>query len=142
MTRNAWTFIIVPDAKSQCKRYNIPHVVVYILGVTIVTLLVAGGIFLNMMLSTYNAVVTKAEQVEKLKKISVSQKNMLDRYEEDATQLGKNLVQIKQLNARLLVLTGLDPEKGGNNLGLGGPEKKNAKNAPKMDVQDNKNDQE
>lgn len=124
MTHHSFTFIIVPDAQSQCKRYNLPRVAFYIFGVTAVILLVAAGIFINMMFSQYSAVVTKAEQVAKLKKISLSQKNTLDRYGEDVTQLGKNLAQIKGLNARLLVLTGLDPAKGGSNLGLGGPEKK------------------
>ena len=137
MAHNSWTFIIVPDAKSQCKRYRIPDIVFYILGVTGVVLLVVLGILINTMFGQYNAVSKKAEQVDKLKKMSLSQKNMLDRYEEDIVQLGKNLSQIKQLNSRLMILTGVDPEKGGNNLGLGGPEK----GSSKLKGQDEKNGQ-
>jgi hypothetical protein len=122
MASNSYTFIIVPDAKSQCKRYVIPNFVFYILGVTGVVLLVVLSILIHTMLGEYRAVSKKMAQLQKLKKVSLSQKSSIDRYEEDIVQLSKNLSHIKQLNSRLMILTGLDPERGENNLGLGGPE--------------------
>ena len=122
MASNSYTFIIVPDAKSQCKRYVIPNFVFYILGVTGVVLLVVLSILIHTMLGEYRAVSKKMAQLQKLKKVSLSQKGSIDRYEEDIVQLSKNLSHIKQLNSRLMILTGLDPERGENNLGLGGPE--------------------
>jgi hypothetical protein len=122
MASNSYTFIVVPDAKSQCKRYVIPNFVFYILGVTGVVLLVVLSILIHTMLGEYRAVSKKMAQLQKLKKVSLSQKSSIDRYEEDIVQLSKNLSHIKQLNSRLMILTGLDPERGENNLGLGGPE--------------------
>ncbi len=136
MANNSYTFIVVPDAKSQCKRYVIPMFVFYILGVTGTVLLVVLSILIHTMLIEYRAVSKKVEQVEKLKKISLSQENTIGRYEEDIVQLSKNLSHIKQLNSRLMILTGLDPEGGENNLGLGGPEE----GGSKLKVQESEED--
>jgi len=122
MASNSCTFIIVPDATSQCKRYNIPKSILYIAGIVGVTLFIMLGIILHTAGSEYRTMSMKIDQLEKLKKISISQRSTIERYEEDITQLSKNLSQIKQLNARLMMLTGLDPTKGENNLGLGGSE--------------------
>ena len=127
MASNAYTFIIVPDARSQCRRYVIPNSVFYILGVTGAVLLVVLSILIHTMLGEYRVVSKKMAQLQKLKKISLSQKSTIDRYEEDIVQLSKNLSHIKQLNSRLMILTGLDPERGENNLGVGGPEDGNSK---------------
>lgn len=64
--------------------------------------------------------VMKFEQFEKLKKISLNQKNSIDRYERDIAQLSKHLAQIKQLNNRLTILTGLESVNGEKDFGLGG----------------------
>jgi hypothetical protein len=88
------------------------------------------------MLGEYRAVSKKVVQLNKLKRVSLSQKSTIDRYEEDIVQLSKNLSHIKQLNSRLTILTGLDPERGENNLGLGGPED----GSTKVKNQDSKND--
>jgi hypothetical protein len=127
MARNSCTFIVVPDAKSQCKRYVIPNFVFYLLGVLGVVLLVVLSIVIHSMLGEYRAVSQKMAQLQKLKKVSLSQNSTIDRYEEDIVQLSKNLSHIEQLNSRLMILTGLDPEGGENNLGLGGPEDGNLK---------------
>jgi hypothetical protein len=94
--------------------------VLYGTGIGFVMFFTIVGIGFYTMLMEYRAVSMKMAQFEKLKKISVSQRNTIDRYEQDITQLSKQLSQIKQLNARLMVLTGLDPTNGENNLGLGG----------------------
>ena len=120
MTSNSYTFIVVPDAKSQCKRVTISSSVFCILGVSGIILLVVAGIILNGLLSDYNAVSSKAAQVETLKKVSVSRQETIDRYEEEVTQLSNTLAHIQHLNSRLMVLAGLDPERGEQNLGLGG----------------------
>ncbi len=122
MASNSYTFIVVPDAQSQCKRYVIPYVVLYLVGVGGIILLVVLSLLIYTMLSEYRAVSKKVEQLEQLKKISLSHNRTIDRYEADIAQLSKNLTQIKQLNARLTILTGLDPERGENNFGLGGLE--------------------
>jgi hypothetical protein len=63
----------------------------------------------------------KAARLEKLKKVASSQRNTIDRYEQDITQLSKHLTNIKQLNSRLMVLTGLDPAKSSDTaVGVGG----------------------
>lgn len=122
MASNSCTFIIVPDATSQCKRYHIPKSFLYIAGISGVSLIVVLGIVLHTALSEYRTMSMKINQLEKLKKISLSQKGSIDRYEEDILQLSKHLTRIKQLNNRLMMLAGLDPTDGENNLGLGGSE--------------------
>lgn len=122
MASHTYTFIIVPDAKSQCKRFTFSTSIFSILGVVGIVLLIALGIVGNLMLGKYKAVSQKVEQVKTLQKMSVSQKNTIDRYEDDIAQLTNNLSYIKHLNSRLMILTGLNPEKGEQNLGLGGPE--------------------
>jgi hypothetical protein len=127
MINNAYSFIIVPDATSQCKRYRIPKFLLYIVGVTGTILLIVLIVLTHIMFSEYTAIGKKAEQVDTLKKISLNQKNTIDRYEEDIAQLSKNLSHIKQLNSRLMILTGLDPNNGDHNLGLGGSEETDSK---------------
>ncbi len=122
MASNSCTFIIVPDAKSQCKRYNITKSVLYLIGIAGATVCIILGIVLYTLFGEYHTMSMKFAQLEKLKKISLSQKGTIERYEQDITQLSKNLSQIKQLNTKLMMLTGVDPEKGENNLGLGGSE--------------------
>jgi hypothetical protein len=90
--------------------------------------MVLGGI-LYVLLNNYGIMSTKVKQLEKLKYISASQKNTIDRYEQDITQLSKHLSQIKQLNSRLMILTGLDPAKGTNVLGIGGSEELDVQNS-------------
>ncbi len=120
MASNSCTFIIVPDATSQCKRYNISKFVLWFIGFAGFILLVIIGSGLYATFTEYRVMSLKMAQYEKLQKISLSQKNTIDRYEQDITQLSKHLAQIKQLNTRLMVLTGLDPANGDKNLGLGG----------------------
>ena len=122
MASNSCTFIIVPDAASQCKRYSISRSVLCIVGISGAVFLFILGVVLYTVLSEYGTMSMKFEQLEKLKKISLSQKNTIDRYEQDITQLGKHLSHIKQLNARLMMLSGLDPKEDTSNLGLGGSE--------------------
>lgn len=122
MANRSCTFIIVPDASSHCKRYNIPKTLLYSIAIISVVLLVVASIVVHMLVSEYSMMAKKMHQVDKLKKISLNQKGMIDRYEQDITLLSSNLSRIKQLNSRLTVLTGMDPAKGENTLGLGGPE--------------------
>jgi hypothetical protein len=129
MASNSCTFIIIPDAASQCKRYNIPKSMLYAVGISgVIFLIVLGGI-LYVLLNNYGIMSMKVKQLEKLKHISASQKNTIDRYEQDITQLSKHLSQIKQLNSRLMILTGLDPAKGKSVLGIGGSEELDVQNS-------------
>lgn len=131
MASDSYTFIVVPDATSQCKRYTVPKYLFYVVGIIGTTLLIIVGIFMHTLLGEYRAVAGRVNYVEKLQKIAVSQKNTLDRYEEDILQLSKNLSHIKQLNSRLTILTGLDPDEGENNLGLGGADEGDSKQKDK-----------
>lgn len=127
MTSNSYTFIFVPDAKSQCKRYTIPTSIFYIVGTIGIVLIVIAGIVVNTMLKDYHAISKKVEQVETLQKASISHTHTIDRYEDEITQLSNNLSHIEHLNSRLMVLAGLDPERGEQNLGLGGADEENPK---------------
>lgn len=122
MASNSYTFIVVPDAKSQCKRFTISLSAFYVVGIIGVVVIIVAGILFNTVFHDYKAISAKVEQVEKLKKTSVSHKHTIDRFEAEITQLSNNLSHIKHLNSRLMILTGLNPEKEGQNLGLGGPE--------------------
>jgi hypothetical protein len=123
---NSYTFIVVPDAKSQCKRFTISMTVFYTLGICGVILAVVAGILLNIAWSDYKAVSSKVRQVETLKKVAISRNDAIDRFEEEITQLSNSLAHVQNLNSRLVVLAGLDPERGEQNLGLGGSEDENA----------------
>lgn len=125
MASNSCTFIIVPDATSQCKRYSISKSVLWGLGIFGAVSVLIVGVVLFLLLSEYNAMSVKAKQFAKLQKVSSSQKNSIERYEQDITQVGKQLTDIKELNSRLLVLTGLDPAKTNEQerlTGVGGSE--------------------
>lgn len=122
MASNSCTFIIVPDATSQCKRYTISRSVIWTIGICGAVVFLVVGAILYLMLSEYKAMGMKAGQLEKLKKVSSSQRSTIERYEQDITQLSKHLANIKQLNSRLMILTGLDPTKSSGNIGLGGSE--------------------
>ncbi len=122
MASNSCTFIIVPDATSQCKRYTIPKSLLWTVGIVgaVVVMILGGALYV--IFDEYKAVARKAGQFEKLKRVSSSQRGTIERYEQDMTQLSKHLAQIKQLNSRLMILTGLDPAKNSesNELGVGG----------------------
>lgn len=123
----ACTFIIVPDSTAQCKRYRISKSALSCLAISVIMVLVIVAGVLYILVGKYGTMSIKAQQLEKFKKISISQKSTIDRYEQDITQLSKQLAQIKQLNSRLIILTGLDPAKDADQLGLGGSEEENAK---------------
>ncbi|MCP4404314.1 MAG: hypothetical protein GY801_44290 [bacterium] len=129
MTSNSCTIIIVPDATSQCKRYTISKSVLWGLGIFSAVAMVTVGAVLFLLLGEYNAMSIKAKQFAKLQKMSSSQRSSIERFEQDITHVSKQLAGIKQLNFRLLVLTGLDPAKtnesndgltgvGGSDVGL------------------------
>jgi hypothetical protein len=122
----SYTFILVPDAKSQCKRYTVPVSVFSVIGMIGIVVLVVGGIVAYVVWGKYDAMSRKAEQVATLQKTSLSQRQMIERFEGDITQLTNNLSYINHLNFRLMVLAGLNPEGGEQNLGLGGSEEENS----------------
>jgi hypothetical protein len=127
MTGNSCTFIIVPDATSQCRRYSIPKSVLYVIAVIGFVGAIITGVVLYTLCSEYGTIAMKINQLERLKTISASQRSMIDRYEQDIAQLGQHLAHIKQLNSRLMVLSGLDPAKSShNNMGIGGSEEAEA----------------
>lgn len=111
MASNSCTFIIVPDATSQCKRYTVSKTVLWGIGIFSAVAMVVVGVVLFLLLGEYNAMSAKAKQFARLQKVSSSQRSSLERYEQDITLVSKQLADIKQLNSRLLVLTGLDPAK-------------------------------
>ncbi|MDY0093706.1 MAG: hypothetical protein RBT80_13510 [Candidatus Vecturithrix sp.] len=127
MGSKACTFIIVPDSTSECKRYRISKSVLSCLAISVIMFLILVAGVLYILLGKYGTMSIKAQQLEKFKKISTSQKDTIDRYEQDITQLSKQLTQIKQLNSRLIILTGLDPAKDADKLGLGGSEEESTK---------------
>ncbi len=94
----------------------------YVLGICGIILAVVAGIFLNIAWGDYRVAASKVAQVENLKKISANRSNAIDRFEEEITQLSNSLAHVDNLNSRLVVLAGLDPERGEQNLGLGGSE--------------------
>jgi hypothetical protein len=126
MASNSCTFIIVPDATSQCKRYTISKSILWGIGIFGAVTMVVVGVVLFLLLGEYNAMSIKAEQFARLQKVSSSQRSSIERYEQDITLVSKQLADIKQLNSRLLVLTGLDPAKKHENeeglTGVGGSE--------------------
>lgn len=126
MASKSCTFIIVPDTTSQCKRYTVSKSMLSLIAISVVILLIIVSGVLYILLGNYGTMSIKAQQLEKLKKISSSQKSTIDRYEQDITQLSQQLTQIKHLNSRLIMLAGLDPSKDADKLGLGGAEEENA----------------
>jgi hypothetical protein len=119
---DSYTFILVPDAKSQCKRFTITMKALYTVGIVGVILAVVAGILFNTMWSDYKALSKKVNQVEILKKVSISRSDAIHRFEEEVTQLSNALAHIQHLNSRLMMLAGFNPEGGEQNLGLGGSE--------------------
>jgi hypothetical protein len=119
MASDSCTFIIVPDATSQCKRYTISKAVLWGIGISGAVVTIVLGVALYLVLNEYNAVSMKAGQLEKLQKVSSSQRGSIERYEQEIVQVTKHLTQIQQLNSRLLALTGLDPAKSADSSGLG-----------------------
>ena len=120
MASHSCSFIVIPDASSQCKRFTVPKSLLWgLAGFVLFMMLLAGGAA-YVMLSEYRAMAMKAGQLDKLKKISASQKSAIDRYEQDITQLSRHLAHIQQLNSRLMVLSGLDPAQNRDGQGVGG----------------------
>ncbi|PID57036.1 hypothetical protein CSB45_08955 [candidate division KSB3 bacterium] len=125
MASNSCTFIIVPDATSQCKRYTVSKSVLWGIGISCTVTLVVLGVVVVLLLSEYNAVAVKSKQLAWLQKISSSQRSSIERYEQDISQVSRQLAGIRLLNSRLLVLTGLDPAATNGNdemKGVGGGE--------------------
>ena len=99
--------------------------VFYAVGICSIIFAVIAGILLNIAWGDYKAISSKVAQVETLKKVSISRQNAIDGFEEEITQLSNSLAHVQNLNSRLIVLAGLDPERGEQNLGLGGSEEGN-----------------
>ncbi len=123
MASKSCTFIIVPDATSQCKRYTISKAILGVIGVSSVVILLIIGLVSYAMLNEYGKLSMKMAQLEKLKQISLSQKSTIDRYEQDINQLSQHLASIQELNSRLMILSGLDPAQNEDGAGgVGGAE--------------------
>lgn len=120
MASKTCTFIVIPDSTSDCKRYSVPKSLISFLAISaVIACVIAIGIS-YFLLSKYAATSIKSQQLHTLKKVAAGQKSSIDRYERDITRLSRQLSQIKQLNSRLIILTGLDPAKDTDVLGVGG----------------------
>lgn len=85
-------------------------------------LAVVAGIFLSMAWGDYRVVASKAAHVERLQKLSASRDSKIEQFENEITQLSNTLAHVDNLNSRLVILAGLDPERGEQHFGLGGSE--------------------
>ncbi|MCP4397951.1 MAG: M23 family metallopeptidase [bacterium] len=121
MFKKYFTLIVVPDATSEFKQIKVPYLLtrgLIVLSVVFV-LSVAGLSFY--MVTHYNDMLKLSTELPELRKNTHSQKNLLDRYEHDISELRQMVSRLKLVNAKLMLMAGVEnPMDASVNLAVGG----------------------
>jgi murein DD-endopeptidase MepM/ murein hydrolase activator NlpD len=121
MFKKYFTLIVVPDATSEFKQIKVPYfftrTLVVLLGVFILS--VAGLSYY--MVTHYKNMKELVTALPELRKNTHSQKDLVDRYERDISELRQMVSRLKLVNAKLMLMAGVEINSDSPvNLAMGG----------------------
>ena len=121
MKKKYFTLIIVPDATSKFKQMKVPYLLTrsFIAATVLVILSVAAISYY--LIANYQGMTQKIKEFPEMRKETRNQKALLERYEQDITELRQMVSRLKLVNAKLMLLAGVEnPADVPVNLGVGG----------------------
>ncbi|PID56624.1 hypothetical protein CSB45_10340 [candidate division KSB3 bacterium] len=125
MFKRYFTLIVVPDATSEFKQIKVPYFLTRgILLLTGVVVLAISGMSYYM-LAHYKNMKELVTALPEFRKNTSSQKELIDRYERDISELRQMVSRLKLVNAKLMLMAGV--ELGSDspvNLAIGGLDEK------------------
>lgn len=123
MKKKYFTLIVVPDATSKFKQLKIPYLLPRGLIVLVILVILGGGVssyYLAINYQNMNKMITELPQIRKEAR---NQKALIERYEQDITELRQMVSRLKLVNAKLMLMAGVEnPSDAQVNLGVGGVE--------------------
>ncbi len=132
MSKKFFTLIIVPDATSQFKQIKIPYLLIRTLLVVMVLLILAVGGMSYYTMMTYRDMKETVTGLPEIRKTTSIQKSLLTRYEEDITKLHQMVSRLKLVNAKLMLMAGVEnPMNVQVNIGVGGEDDSGLQNIVK-----------
>lgn len=123
MKKKYFTLIVVPDATSKFKQLKIPYLLTRSLVVLVIlTILgmIASSYYLAANYQNMNKMISELPQIRKETR---NQKVLIERYEQDITELRQMVSRLKLVNAKLMLMAGVDNPSGAPvSIGVGGIE--------------------
>lgn len=121
MKKKYFTLIVVADVTSKFKQMKIP----YLLTRSLVALVVLGLLGISAMayylMTNYQDMAQKMKEFPEIRTETRNQKVLLERYEQDITELRQMVSRLKLVNAKLMLMAGVEnPADIPVNLGVGG----------------------
>ncbi len=122
-SKKFFTLIVVPDATSQFKQIKVPYLLtrgLLVFGVVLLLGIVGVSYYL---VTHYQDMKFIIRELPDARKATRQQKALLERYEQDITELRQKISRLKLVNAKLMLMAGVEnPLENQVNFGIGGAE--------------------
>jgi murein DD-endopeptidase MepM/ murein hydrolase activator NlpD len=121
MFKKFFTLIIVPDATSQFRQVKVPYFLTRLLLVLgCLSILAIAGLS-YFMISNYHEMQQMVTELPEARKTTHEQKELIERYENDLTDLRQMVSRLKLVNAKLMLMAGVEnPLETQINFSIGG----------------------
>lgn len=121
MKKKYFTLIIVPDATSKFKQLKLPYLLTRGLIAGIILGILAVAAMSYYLVINYQDMTQTIKEFPEIRKETRNQKVLIERYETDITELRQMVSRLKLVNAKLMLMAGIEnPADITVNLGVGG----------------------
>ncbi len=121
MSKKYFTLIIVPDATAHFRQLKVPYLLTRGALVLALALVVVGAATSYFMVTRYQTMKQTIQELPVARKVTREQKNLIEQYEKDTTELRQMVSRLKLVNAKLMLMAGVENPIGNEiNLGMGG----------------------
>lgn len=121
MSKKYFTLIVVPDATAHFRQIKVPYLLTRGLIALVLLLLVGGAVTSYFMVTHYQVMKQTIQELPEVRKMTREQKNLIEQYEKDTTELRQMVSRLKLVNAKLMLMAGVENPLGNEiNFGMGG----------------------
>lgn len=107
-SKKYFTLIIVPDATSHFRQMKVPYLLTRGILALTVLLLLGGAATAYYMARRYQDMTLMIRDLPEIRKTTRSQKTLIDHYEKDAMELRQVVSRLKLVNAKLMLMAGVE----------------------------------
>ncbi len=121
MSKKYFTLIIVPDATSHFRQVKVPYLLTRGALALALVVVIVGAATSYFMVTRYQTMKQTIQELPVARKVTREQKNLIEQYEKDTTELRQMVSRLKLVNAKLMLMAGVENPIGNEiNLGMGG----------------------
>lgn len=121
MSKKYFTLIIVPDATSHFRQIKVPYLLTRSLIALILALIIGGAATAYFMVTRYQVMQQTIQELPTIRKSTREQKNLIEQYEKDTAELRQMVSRLKLVNAKLMLMAGVENPLGNDlNFAMGG----------------------